>query len=298
MEYKYKKYRKWPNFLNYSKQNQNGVIKELFNPKVFKKIFALSRLYNYSIHAGNADNIIMFYNHRKLDNAYNKGSTNKNIITAVEIIDFVGYEHYLLIGKQNGNIHHYKVDFEILDDFIKNPDNNQYSAFYYKKILYAHSREIISIKYNPYLNFWISSSKDGYVHLWSYFGDLMLSVFIKSKNIKYAILSSDPIPCFLVYFDNEINCYLLNQVKPLRKLNLKTEIYNYDIIKSNCFEDFLVCQDDDKIYLISIPYLEIVCEINEKVTSFDYLANEKLIIGFLRHENENKVTIKKIKCDI
>jgi hypothetical protein len=47
-----------------------------------------------------------------------------------------------------------------------------------------------------------------------------------------------------------------------------------------------------------LPYLEIVYEINEKVTSFDYLSNEKLIIGFLRHEDENKVTIKKIKCDI
>ena len=285
-------------FLNYSKENQNGVIKELYNPKSFKKIFALSRLYNYSIHAGNADNILMFYNHQKLDNAYNKSSKNKNIITAVEIIDFVGYEHYLLLGKQNGNIHHYKVDFETLDDFIKVPDDNQYPAYFYKSILHAHSKEIISIKYNAYLNLWISTSKDGYIHLWNYSGDLILSVFIESKNIKYAIISSDPIPCFLVYFDNEINCYLLNQVKPLRKLKLNTEIYNFDIIKSNCFEDFLVCQDNDKIYLISIPYLEIVYEINEKVTSFDYLNNEKLIIGFLRHEDENKVTVKKIKCDI
>ena len=79
---------------------------------------------------------------------------------------------------------------------------------------------------------------------------------------------------------------------------MKTELYNFDIIKSNGFEDYLICQDENKIYIISLPYLEIVYEINEKVTSFDYLPNEKLIIGFLRHEDENKVTIKKIKCDI
>ena len=285
-------------FFDYPKYNTSGVIKELYNPKKFKKIFALSRLYNYSIHAGHIDNVLMFYNHRQLDGAYNKSSTNKNFITAIEIIDFVGYEHYLLVGKENGNILHYKVDFEALDDFIKYPDENLYNAFFYKSVIHAHSRGITSIKYNSYINIWISTSKDGFVHLYNYSGDLILSVYIKSKNIKYAIISSDPIPCFLVYFDNEIDCYLLNQVKPLRKLKLNSEVYNFDIIKSNCFEDFLVCQDDEKIYIISIPYLEIVSEINEKVTSFDYLQNEKLIIGFLRHEDESKVTIKKIKCDI
>ena len=116
--------------------------------------------------------------------------------------------------------------------------------------------------------------------------------------MKYALLFSDPIPSFIVYFDNIIQCYLLNQIKPLRILELKNEVYNFEIVKSNCFEDFLFCQDDNKIYVISIPYLEIVHEINEKFTTFDYLRNEKLIIGFLRHQDENKITIKKIKCDI
>ena len=285
-------------FLDYAKNNKFGILKELYNPKYFKKIFAVSRLYNYSVHAGNADNVLMFYNHNKLSNVYNQSSANKNFITALEIIEYVGYEHYLLLGKQNGNIHHYKVDFESIDDLIKYPDDNQYPSYFYKSILHGHSKEITSIKYSEYLNLWISAAKDGYVHLWNFSGDLILSVYIPNKNIKYAILASDPIPSFLVYFDNEIDCYLLNQIKPIRKLNLKTEVYNLDIIKSNCFEDFLVCQDDEKIYIISIPYLEIVSEINEKVTSFDYLVNERLIIGFLRHEDESKVTIKKIQCDI
>ena len=285
-------------YLDYPKKNCNGVMKELFNPKSFKKIYALSRLFNYSVHGGNCEDILMFYNHRKLDEGYNNSSNNNNIITAVEIIGYVGNEHYLLVGKQNGYIHHYKVDFESIDDLIKYPDDNQYPGYFYKSILKQHNQEIISIKYNPYLNLWVSSSKDGYVHIWNYSGDSILSTHIKSKNIKYAILSSDPIPCFIVYFDNEMDCYLLNQIKPLRKLELKTEVYNFDIIKSNCFEDFLVCQDDEKIYIISIPYMEIVSEINEKVTSFDYLSNEKLIIGFIRNNDENKVIIKKIKCNI
>ena len=240
----------------------------------------------------------MFYNHRKFDRAYNDGSKNKNVITAVEILDHVGYEHYLLVGKQNGHIHHYKVDFETLDDILSFPDDSQYPGFYFKSILRYHNREIISIKYNCYLNLWISTSKDGFVHVWNYNGYPILSIYLENKNIKYAILSSDPIPSFIVYFDNEINCYILNQITPVRKLNIKEELYNFDIVKSNCFEDFVVCQDDNKIYVISLPYLEIVYEINEKVTSFDYLPNEKLIIGFLRHDKENKVTIKKIKCDI
>ena len=285
-------------FLDYEKNNKIGVLKEIYNPKNFKKIFAVSRLYKYSVHGGNADNVLMFYNHRKMSSAFNQPSKNKNFITAVEIIEYVGYEHYLLVGKQNGNIHHYKVDFETIDDLIKFPDDNQYPSYFYKSILHGHSKEIISIKYSEYLNLWISTSKDGYAHLWNFSGDLILSVYLPNKNIKYAILCSDPIPCFLIYFDNEIDCYLLNQIKPIRKIIMKTEVYNFDIIKSNCFEDYLVCQDDEKIYVISIPYLEIVSEINEKVTSFDYLADERLIIGFLRHEDESKVTIKKILCDI
>ena len=278
--------------------NETGVIKELYNPKTFKRIFAISRLYKYSVHAGSIDNIITFYNHRRFDGAYNYSSKNKKFITAVELIDYVGYEHYLLVGKQNGHIHHYKVDFEEIDNFIDYPNDTQYNSFYYKSIFRAHSREIVSLKYNCNLNLWISASKDGYAHIWNYMGDIIFSVFIKSKNIKYALLSSDPIPSIIIYFDNEIDCYLLNQIKPIRKLQLKTEVYNFDIIKSNGFEDFLVCQDDDKIYIISLPYLDIVHEINEKVTSFDYLNEDKLIIGFLRDNNENKVTIKKIKCDI
>ena len=285
-------------FYSRSIYNETGVIKELYNPKTFKRIFAISRLYNYSVHAGSIDAIITFYNHRKFDSAYNYSSKNKKFITAVELIDYVGYEHYLLVGKQNGHIHHYKVDFEEIDNFIDYPNDTQYNSFYYKSIFRAHSREIISLKYNCNLNLWISTSKDGYAHIWNYMGDIIFSVFIKSKNIKYALLSSDPIPNFIIYFDNEIDCYLLNQIKPIRKLKFKTDIYNFDIIKSNCFEDFLVCQDDDKIYIISLPYLDIVHEINEKVTSFDYLSEEKLIIGFLRNNNENKVTIKKIKYNI
>ena len=285
-------------FQNYSINNKTGVMKELFNPKVFKKIFAISRMYKYSVHAGNKDDVLIFYNHGKFDRAYNDASKNKNLITSVEIIDNVGYEHYLIIGKKNGHIHHYKVDFETIDDLIKYPDDSQYPGFFYKSVLRYHNKEIVSIKYNCYLNLWISSSKDGFIHIYNFNGDPILSTLIKDKNIKYAILASDPIPCFVVYLDNELNCYLINQLKPLKKLNLKNEVYNFDIIKSNCFEDFLVCQDDNKIYIINLPYLEIVHEINEKVTSFDYLESEKIIIGFLRHDNENKVTIKKIKCDL
>ena len=285
-------------FIDYSIDNKRGVYKEYFNPKVFKKIFSISRSLKYSIHGGYIDDVILFYNHRKLDSVYNHDTYNKKLITAIEIIEYIGNEHYLLIGKSNGHIHKYKIDFESIDDLIKYPDDSQYPEFYYKSILRSHNKEIISIKYNSYLNIWISCSKDGFVHVWNTNGYSLFSVFVKCNNMKYALLFSDPIPSFIVYFDNIIQCYLLNQIKPLRILELKNEVYNFEIVKSNSFEDFLFYQDDNKIYVISIPYMEIVHEINEKVTTFDYLSNERLIIGFLRHENENKVTIKKIKCDI
>ena len=285
-------------FKDYSIYNKRGVYKEFFNPKVFKRIFSISRSLKYSFHAGCIDDVIIFYNHRKLNSAYNHDSYNKKLITAVELIEYVGNEHYLLIGKSNGHIHKYKIDFESIDDLIRSPGENEYPEFYYKTILRVHNKEIISIKYNSYLNIWISCSKDGFVNNWNSNGYCISSIFVKCKIMKYALLFSDPIPCFIVYFDNVIQCFLINQIKPLRILELKTEVYNFEIVKSNCFEDFLFCQDDNKIYVISIPYLEIVHEINEKFTTFDYLRNEKLIIGFLRHQDENKITIKKIKCDI
>ena len=181
----------------------------------------------------------MFYNHRKMDRAYNDGSKNKNMITAVEIVDYVGFEHYLLVGKQNGHIHHYRVDFETIDDLLHYPDESQYPGFYYKSILRHHNKEIISIKYNCYLNLWISTSKDGFAHIWNYNGYPLFSIFIKNKNAKFAILASDPIPCFIVYFNNELKCYILGQNLPARKLEVKTELYNFDTIKSNNFEDYL-----------------------------------------------------------
>ena len=284
-------------FQKYTIKNTSGVFKELFNPKVFKKIYALSRLYKYSVHSGNIDNSLVFYNHRKFDRAYNDYTDIKNMATAVEIMDFAGYEHYLLLGKQNGHVHHYKIDFGIIDDFINYPDDGNYPAFFYGTIFRYHNKEVVSIKYNSYLNLFITSSKDGFVHILNINGYIVLSTFIKNKNIKFSILASDPIPCFVVYFDDELNCFLLNQTKPLRKLKIKSELYNFDIIKSNTFEDFLICQDENKIYIISLPYLEIVHEINERFTSFDYLIKEKLIIGFLR-QDDNQISIKKIKCDI
>ena len=285
-------------FTEYPIYNKRGVYKEYFNPKVFKRIFSISRSLKYSLHTGCIDDVIIFYNHRKLNSGYNHDSYNKRLITAVELIEYFGYEHYLLIGKLNGHIHKYKIDFESIDDLIKNPGDNEYPEFYYKSILRAHNKEIISMKYNSYLNMWISCSKDCFVHIWNTNGYILLSVFVKCYIMKYALLFSDPIPGFIVYFDNVIQCFLLNQIKPLRILEMKSEVYNFEIVKSNCFEDFLFCQDDNKIYVISIPYLQIVHEINEKFTTFDYLSNERLIIGFLRHNDENKVTIKKIKCDI
>ena len=136
--------------------NKRGVYKEYFNPKVFKKIFSISRSLKYSIHGGYIDDVILFYNHRKLDSVYNHDTYNKKLITAIEIIEYIGNEHYLLIGKSNGHIHKYKIDFESIDDLIKYPDDSQYPEFYYKSILRAHNKEIISIIFNSYLNIWIS----------------------------------------------------------------------------------------------------------------------------------------------
>ena len=101
-----KKIKNNQNVEKYSLGNKTGVIKELFNPKVFKKIFAISRLHKYSVHA--IYDAITFYNHNKLDSAYHDTYKIKNVITAIEILNYVGYEHYLLIGKQNGHIHHIK----------------------------------------------------------------------------------------------------------------------------------------------------------------------------------------------
>ena len=75
------------------------------------------------------------------------------------------------------------IDFDVIDNYIRYYGETKYLAYFDKSILRFHSREVVSIKYNPYLNLWISSSKDGYVHIFKYNIDLILSTYIKNKNI-------------------------------------------------------------------------------------------------------------------
>lgn len=129
-------------------------------------------------------------------------------------------EKYCYLGTAKGSILIYKIikhEEENPQDFmeylrLKRKVKHYYLNWKFKKSLNDHSKEISSIIIEDTLNIIGSSSKDGYIHLYTKPG-YKLFRSIKLQTFPYAdyfFISNNPVPCFVAVYKNQLLSWTIN----------------------------------------------------------------------------------------
>ena len=129
-------------------------------------------------------------------------------------------EKYCYLGTAKGSILIYKIikhKEENPQDFmeylrLKRKVKHYYLNWKFKKSLNDHSKEISSIIIEDTLNIIGSSSKDGYIHLYTKPG-YKLFRSIKLQTFPYAdyfFISNNPVPCFVAAYKNQLLSWTIN----------------------------------------------------------------------------------------
>ena len=167
-----------------------------------------------------------------------KNNKNNNNISQVNTSIFLDDSLYIsyiyendnikIIGYKTGKIEFYQISEKGQLDLV--------SEFY------DHKGEIIHINYNKRLNMICSSSKDGFLNVYSLPNKLITTIKHPKKNNNFGLvfLASNPFPCIIV-LDNDImniHSYSINGFK------IKTENI-YDMLKIYKGEklDIYICSD-------------------------------------------------------
>ena len=188
-------------------------------------------------------------------------STIFNDLGCINIMEMNEKENYLLCGTNNGGLLHFHIDKKKIE--LK--DN---------KLI--HTDKIVSISINDNLNMFATSSKDGYVLLYTYPSfNLIRSIYIpclfkEETEFTYAdniFLSNYPLPCISIYIAKKkvfktftINGNSINEIK---------EEENTEYIKSGIvftsfdYQDYLIYGTSDGfIKLRKFPELDLIQQMN------------------------------------
>ena len=203
------------------------------------------------------------------------GNNDNNILPYITAIEIINIEQILITGDTKGDIKIYHIK--------KNPNE---ITLQYIKTLYNHTEEIIFINYNIDLNLLICVSKDGLINLYK----INEFEFIRSykspyKDIKFAYLISNFIPCIIVYASQYLFTFLLNGFNLNEKIKC-LKISNPHIIKSSNHEDLLMVSKENTIIffnpcdlknqnkIITFPYnILSYCFTKELDTIYGYCQN-------------------------
>ena len=203
------------------------------------------------------------------------GNNDSNILPYITAIEIINIEQILITGDTKGDIKIYHIK--------KNPNE---ITLQYIKTLYNHTEEIIFINYNIDLNLLICVSKDGLINLYK----INEFEFIRSykspyKDIKFAYLISNFIPCIIVYASQYLFTFLLNGFNINEKIKC-LKISNPHIIKSSNHEDLLMVSKENTIIffnpcdlknqnkIITFPYnILSYCFTKELDTIYGYCQN-------------------------
>ena len=184
-----------------------------------------------------------------------------NDLGCINIMEINEKENYLLCGTINGNLLHFRINKNKIE-----LSNN----------MYIHSDIIISISINDNLNMFATSSKDGYIMLYTYpTFNLIRSIYIPSifkeeKEILWAdniFLSNYPLPCFTIYIAKKkiykiytINGQFIEEIKEDEEI---TNIKCGYVFTSFDFQDYLIYGTNNGfIKLRKFPELNLIQKIN------------------------------------
>ena len=197
-----------------------------------------------------------------------------NDFGCINIMEINEKENLLLCGTNNGNLLYFNITNKI---------------FELKSNRYIHTESIISISINDNLNMFATSSKDGYIFLYtipSY--KLIRSIYIPyllndETEFFYAdniFLSNYPIPCITIYISKKrifkiftINGSWIGDIeenKNIESIKCGTILTSYD------YQDYLIYGTNNGFIKIrKLPELDLIQEINPLNKSIECLCVSK-----------------------
>ena len=224
-----------------SNQFLKKIKTEKYEIKQYKQIFIL-----YNFYEGD----ILIYNLKSISNEFilpiniRNNISKNNIISSFldnSEITSTSFDKFFLFGTKLGSILIYKNGKDRID-----------------KIIHNNIKEILSLEQNYVLNIFISSSKDGYINIYTlpnihFVNSIFLPYFYANK----ILISFSPIPSFIIY--NEKNkSFKSFSINGRDLLNYDKYIFNAKEIKlelSDNFIEFLIINNNyDKKY--KMPFLE------------------------------------------
>ena len=184
-----------------------------------------------------------------------------NFGSCITIMEISKKENYLLCGTNEGLLLSYKID--------KTKLNLKYSLF-------IHSEPIVSISINDSLNMFATSSKDGYIMIYTLPSfDLVRSIYIPSlfkdeSEFLYAdnvLISNSPLPSITIYISKKklfktftINGHFMQDLKEEEGVN---SIKNPLVFTSFDYQDYLIYGTDNGLVRIrKFPEMDLVNSAN------------------------------------
>ena len=187
-----------------------------------------------------------------------------NDFGCITIMEIAEKENYLLCGTKDGGLLSFQIDK--YDKYEIELKNN----------LIIHTAPIISISINDNLNMFATSSKDGYIMLYTFPSfNLIRSIYVPflfkdEAEFNYAdkiFLSNYPLPCFSIYIAKKkifktftINGHYMNDIKEEENIQY---IKNDIVFTSFDYQDYLIYSTNDGlIKLRKFPELNLINSIN------------------------------------
>ena len=227
--------------LNQAKEFLNRLTIEKYEIKQYKQIIILYNFYEGDILIYNlkllAKDFILPINIR---NNLSKSNVIPSILDNSEITS-TSFDKFFLFGTKLGSILIYKSGKDRID-----------------KLIHNNTKEILCLEQNNILNIFISSSKDGYINIYTLPNVRFInSIFLPYFNADKILISFSPIPSFIIYNEYK-KAFKSFSINGRSLLNYDKYIFNTKEIKlelSDNFIEFLIINNDyNKKY--KMPFLD------------------------------------------
>ena len=274
------------NIENYSsKYSNNSIINNTDFPLI------IYDNWKYLLKGGFMDGRIEFntLNNEQKEETFSR--TFFNDLGCINIMEINSKENILLCGTNDGNLLYFNIDKNKIE--FKGNKN-------------IHTEPIISISINDNLNMFATSSKDGYIMLYTLPSfNLIRSIYIPNlfkdeAEFLYAdniFLSNHPLPCITIYISKKkifkaftINGNWIGDIKEEKIENIKCGF----IFSSYDFQDYLIYSSNNGFIKIrKLPELNLIHEINplNKSKSIECLCLSKDLRFIFGWSDSNEILV-------
>ena len=218
---------------------------------VYNNVFCFIKKLNCLVLSGFLDGSIIVskvknnFSEEEIDTEYEIRKSNFKISkidnSLITIMKIDKEEDFIIAGTKKGSLLIYIINEEQVN---------------FHKIIHPHTKQINNIYINSTLNMFIDYSDDNYINLYT-LPNAEITYSIYELNVNFVLLSNSPLPCFLIYSNqNKIfKCYNVNG-KELKKIDIEEGVHNPFIYTSKNFIDYLVYKSDfERIVIRKFPYL-------------------------------------------